>query len=255
MRWLAWLLLTLSAPVWAQAPLNEQALRECLSRSLPQHSLSENITVVQTNADGSRRRISGNWYWQVNGDAQNGMLRLTAPADLAGAAYLFLGTQQRQDYYLYLPSVNKVRHVTGATTAQSLFDSGISAFDLKFLFSGLRGGHLQALGPAMLGTRSATRWRYVPPSDPDILYDRVDLTIDDGWCLPVRADLYGGVPWKVLTVDTASVQKVDGRWLASILNLKDLREGSNARIELRNPVIDTALSPDLFKPSRFYRSH
>lgn len=233
---------------------DETELRACFAKSLPQRSLSESIVITQTAADGTRRRIAGDWYWRINGDGQNGMLRLTAPKDLAGAAYLFLGSGQRQDYYLYLPSVKKVRHVTGATTAQSLFESGISAFDLKFLFSGLRGGRLQPLGAVTEASRPATRWRYQPPADPDILYDRVDLTVDDDWCLPVRAELYGGVPWKTLTIEPNSVQRVEGRWLATVLNLKDLREGSTSRIELRDPVIDADLSPDLFNPSRYYRS-
>lgn len=236
----------------AQAPRDEAALRACFARNVPQLSLSEDILLTKTTPDGNVRRLAGSWYWQARKDGQNGMLRLTLPKDLAGAAYLFLGAGKRQDYYLYLPTVKKVKHVTGATTAQSLFDTGLSAFDLKFLFSGLRGGRLVYLGKARGAARPSTLWRYEPPEDPDILYDRVDLTVDDAWCLATRVDLYGGVPWKILTVDATSVQKIQGRWLASVATLNDLRTRSTTRIELYKPKIDQALSPDLFHPKRFY---
>ncbi|MDP3294258.1 MAG: outer membrane lipoprotein-sorting protein [Nevskia sp.] len=236
-----------------QAARDEAALRACLAANASAASFAQDITITQTDANGAIKRLSGRWYWRRGTPDQQAMLKLAAPADLAGAAYLFLCKSGREAFYLYLPSLRKVRKVVGATVAQSLFGSGLSAFDLKFLFSGLSGGQFSYVGPDQVGGRSGERWRYVPPSDPDILYERADLVIDDLWCLPAKAELYGGVPWKTLTIDPASVSQVDGRWRAGRVLMQDLREGSRSEIRLGTEQTGQSLPAALFDPTRFYR--
>lgn len=237
----------------AEAARDAQTLRACLQANATSGSLSQDIAINQTDAGGAVKRLSGRWYWRPGDPDRQAMLKLSAPAELAGAAYLFLNQGGKEAFYLYLPSVRKVRKVVGATAAQSLFGSGLSAFDLKFLFSGLKGGQLSYVGPDKVGGRSAERWRYVPPSDPNILYDRVDLVVDDLWCLPLQAELYGGVPWKALSVDTASVSQVGGRWRAGRVLMQDLREGSRSEIRLGTEQTGSPLPAALFDPGKFYR--
>ncbi len=238
-------------PAWAAR--DEAALRACLKANASEDSLAQDIAITQTEAGGAIKRLSGRWYWRRGEPDQQAMLKLAAPPDLAGASYLFLRRDGREEFYLYLPSVRKVRKVVGATVAQSLFGSGLSAFDLKFLFSGLSGGKFSYVGVDKVGTRTGERWRYLPPADPNILYDRADLVIDDVWCLPLKAELYGGVPWKTLTVDPLSVTQVDGRWRAGRVMMQDLREGSRSEIRLGNEETGRSLSSALFDPGRFYR--
>ncbi len=251
----AWLaaLCCIGLAVPARAARDEAALRACLAANASAASLAQDIAITQTDANGAIKRLSGRWYWRRGTPDQQAMLKLAAPADLAGASYLFLRKSGKEAFYLYLPSVRKVRKVVGATVAQSLFGSGLSAFDLKFLFSGLSGGQFSYVGPDKVSGRSGERWRYVPPTDPDILYDRADLVIDDLWCLPVKAELYGGVPWKTLIVDQATVTQVDGRWRAGRVLMQDLREGSRSEIRLGTEQTDKVLPDALFNPDKFYR--
>ncbi|AXQ29164.1 outer membrane lipoprotein-sorting protein [Solimonas sp. K1W22B-7] len=255
----AWMLGSMLAAAWpgtaAPAARDEAALRSCLAANLPQKSLAQDITLRQTDAAGGSRELVGSWYWQRGSDGHQAMLRLSAPADLAGAAYLFVTRKGKEDYYVYLPAVRKVRQVTGAGVAQSLFGSGLSAFDLKFLFSGLHGGRLTRMGAGYSGGRAVEQWRFLPAgNDPNVLYDRLDLTIDNGWCLPLKADLYGGVPWKRLELDPASIHQVNGRWAPGRAVLTDLRERSTTVIQLRNERVDIPLAPELFRPNRFYKA-
>ncbi|HSW13647.1 MAG TPA: outer membrane lipoprotein-sorting protein [Solimonas sp.] len=252
-----WMLGSMLAAAWAtpaMAVRDEASLRACLAANLPQHSLAQDLVMTQTDATGAQRKLVGTWYWQRSGQQHRATLRLSAPADLAGASYLFLTGGARETFYVYLPAVRKVRQVTGATVAQSLFGSGLSAFDLKFLFSGLQGGRFSRIGTAMVKGRPAEQWRYLPPAGPDILYDRLDLSIDNAWCLPLKADLYGGVPWKTLELDPASVKQVNGRWTPGRATLTDLRERTSTLIELRTEKVDVPLAAGLFRPNQFYRS-
>lgn len=247
------LLLALAVAWPARAARSEADLRACLRANLFTNTISQDIAITQTEADGAVKRLAGRWHWQRDERVQRGMMKLSAPDELKDAAYLFVNEGGRESFWLYLPTIGKVRKVVGATVAQSLFGSGLSAFDLKFLFSGLQGGAFGYVGPEKIGTRSGERWRYTPPIAQDILYDRVDLVIDDIWCLPVRADLYGGVPWKTMTVDPASVSKRDGRWQAGRFLLKDLRMGTQSEVRLGVEKSSAALPAALFDPRRYYR--
>ncbi|MGH8460255.1 MAG: outer membrane lipoprotein-sorting protein [Stenotrophobium sp.] len=228
------------------------ALRACLTANLPRQSFQQDIVLVQSGQDGVQQRLAGTWYWQRVDSRHSGLLRLSSPSDLAGASYLFLSRDNTENIYMYMPAVGRVRHVVGATMAQSLFGSGLSAFDLKFLLSGLQGGRLTRIGATVSGGRPAENWRYIPPSDPNILYDRLDLTVDDAWCLPMKVELYGGVPWKTLALDPDSVRQINGRWTASRATLIDLREQTTTKIQTSNDVADKPLPPALFNPAQFY---
>lgn len=230
------------------------ALRACMSANLPSKSFKQDIELLQSGPDGALQRLAGTWYWQRAEDRQAGMLKLSSPADLAGAAYLILSRNGQENIYMYMPAVGRVRHVVGATMAQSLFGSGLSAFDLKFLLSGLHGGKLTRMGTTTDNGRPAEIWRYIPPADPDILYDRLDMTVDDAWCLPVKVELYGGVPWKTLQLDVSSIRKENGRWSASRATLNDLREQTTTKIQVSHDVTGANLSEQLFSPNQFYHA-
>ncbi len=249
----AWLAALVLAAAPASAARDEAALRACLRANLPSAAVSQDIVITQTDAGGAVKRLSGRWYWQRSDSRQRAMLKLSAPEDLNGAAYLFIRDGGKETFWLYLPSVGQVRKVVGATVAQSLFGSGLSAFDLKFLFSGLTGGQVRYLGSDGRGGRSGERWRYQPPSAPDILYDKVELVIDDLWCLPTHADLFGGVPWKTLEVDPASVSKRDGRWQAGRVLLTDLRASNRSEIRLGTELVVESFPESRFDPRKFYR--
>lgn len=246
-------LLLCACAVPALAARDEAALRACLRANLTDDTVAQDIAITQTDAEGKVKRLNGRWYWQRRGAGQRAMLKLSAPAELAGAAYLFINEAGKENFWLYLPSVGKVRKVVGATVAQSLFGSGLSAFDLKFLFSGLGGGQFSYVGTDQRGGRSGERWRYLPPSAADILYDRVELVIDDLWCLPTRAELFGGVPWKTLEVDAATVSKHGGRWRAGRVLLTDLRASNRSEIRLGPESAADALPAGLFDPRKFHR--
>ncbi len=249
------LLLSLAAAAAAPvlAARDEAALRACLRANVAADGVAQDIAIAQTDSTGATKRLNGRWYWQRRDEGQRAMLRLSAPPDLDGAAYLFVADAGKDSFWLYLPSVGKVRKVVGATVAQSLFGSGLSAFDLKFLFSGLSGGQFRYAGSGQRDGRSVERWQYRPASAPDVLYDRVDLVIDEVWCLPTHADLFGGVPWKTLDVDPATVSKQDGRWRVARVLLTDLRAGNRSEIRLGPENAVGSLPPELFDPRKFHR--
>lgn len=249
-RWICALLL--AAVSGSASARSEAELRQCLQAYLPQKSLSLDVSLTQTGY-GSQTQLRGTWLWRRDARGQSGVLRLTAPETLSGAAYLFRISNGQDELFMYLPSVGKVRQVNGATASQSLFGSGLSAFDLKLLLSGLSGGELQRLNEqAGEAGRPVERWRYRPHLEPDQMYDRIDFSVDVPSCAPLSADLYGGVPWKTLTVD-AELQTADGRRMIERATLTDLRQSTTTRIEFSNIRFDEPLAEKRFEPGRFYR--
>lgn len=232
----------------------EQALRACMARNLPQTSFRQDLRLDVRGRDGTRRQMTGTFFWQKAPGGQNGMLRLSLPKDLAGYAYLFREKKGEHEFHVYMPALKKVRELDGASAEQALFDSGLSAFDLALLLRGLSGGGWKYLSSDSSSGRAAESWRFTPPNDPNILYDRIDFLIDTVWCLPLEAKLFGGVPWKTLSLDRKAVIQRDGRWLARRVHVKDLREGTQTTLELFNEQFDPQLSPKLFAVKSFYKT-
>lgn len=250
-RWWLWLALAMVPAV--SVARDDAELRACLQTLLPSRTLSFDVHLVQTGVSGETE-LRGRWYWRREAGGQSGVLKLTEPQGLAGAAYLIRSSSTAEsELYMYLPAVGKVRRVNGATVSQSLYGSGLSAFDLKLLLSGLRGGRLDRIdGPVSESGRRVERWKYQPPLDPDQLYDRVDFSVDVENCMPTRAALYGGVPWKTVTVEAERLRP-DGRRVVERATLTDLRQNTRTRIEILDPRFDENLPAERFRPDRFYR--
>lgn len=253
--WLVRVLALALLPISAGLARDEAALRACIQAHLPQQSLALRMHLQQTGPEGLNE-LRGDWIWRRDSKTQSGVLRLTAPAHLAGTAYLFLMRGDAPaELFMYVPATGKARRVNGATVSQSLFGSGLSAFDLKLLLGGLRGGQMTPLaGAARENGRAVEHWRYLPLTDPDMLYDRIDLTVDASSCLPLRAAMFGGVPWKIFTLDAERVREQNGRWIVERATLRDLRQDTTTQITLSQQRIDEPIPAERFRPDRFYRA-
>lgn len=250
------LLLAAATGAAGAGPRDEAALRACLKANAPQHTMEQDVTLTRTDPGGGTQKLVASWFWRRRdeGPTFDATLRLTAPPDLAGSSYLFNSEDGKAQIRLYLPSLRQVRRVSGAGVAQSLFGTGLSAFDIKFLTDGLRGGQLTRIGTTAIAGREAETWRYIPPSDPEILYDRIDVSIDAQSCLPLSASMFGGVPWKTLTVAPADIAPSGSRWIVRRATLQDLRDGSRTVIQVDRQQFDEAISDRVFSARTFYEA-
>lgn len=252
MRWQA--LLLLAAAVGAEAA-PEPSAEACLAQARQAAPLRQQITLITVAAGGERRELQARWDRLQQGGLRAFRLQIDSPAALAGSRWLWREGASAPGFWVYLPGArDRPRKVGAAGLAQSLFDTGLSPFDLKFLLDGLPAATLHALAaaePSPGGRRQ--RLRLTPPSGPDQLYDRVDLLLDLDRCLVLNAELFGGVPWKQLEIDERRIERRGAGWWAPAATLQDLREQSLTYIRLTEPAGSAALPASAFDPERFHR--
>ena len=253
--WSQWPLFVVVAGLLLAAP-NAQArtevqLKQCLAANLPSGDFTQQFKLAQSREGKTLRRLAGTWAVRREADGSRSVLKLSAPTELAGSAYLFARQGSESEAHLYLPATRKSKRVSGSSVARSLFGTGLSAFDLQFVMLGLQGGQLAALGSGTVAGQAVQRWRYTPPALPDLLYDRIELAVSTARCLPLEARFFGGTPWKTLTVSPLDVVAAGQGWRVRRARLDDLRSGETTVLDLAAPA--AAASAESFRTDRYFK--
>lgn len=188
------------------------------------------------------------------------MLRVDKPERLKGAAYLVreVGNKLRDEMFVYLPAVGRVRRITGSFANKPLLGTTFSYFDFKQIWNAFGDLTPVALGEsadkARIHGRSVSKLHLHTQPDTEIDYGTVAVWVDRESCLPLRVDFKSdGQVIKRFTVPKGGIAQSDGRRYLSRIRMRDLTEDvvSVMRIESVNS-LDKAAQP-LFDPESFYK--
>lgn len=265
-RAMAWggLALALSTPAAAQEASVESVL-ECMSQAVP-----ENVVILQdlrfktysSEADTDAELLGASLHMRVareSPDAERrlqAMMQVETPDYLAGASYLLREDDHggSDGMYVFLPSVGRVRQVSGGFADTALMGTEFSYNDFR-RWQGLFGNvDVEYLERGERQDRAVHRLRLTDPKPRRSAHDRVDVAVDVEHCLVVQADLYAGDTLrKQLTVDAEHLRQFGSYWYPMQLTMQDLDSG--ARTDLRVDRIRARVSaPDgVFDPTRFHR--
>ena len=87
---------------------------ECMRANAPKQLSIGDLRIEAQGSGVSTKFLSGRFYSRRDERGLRAMLHVTAPGDLAGVRYLLVEDEQQDALYLYLPSLGKVRRVSGA---------------------------------------------------------------------------------------------------------------------------------------------
>ncbi|HVT35504.1 MAG TPA: outer membrane lipoprotein-sorting protein, partial [Nevskiaceae bacterium] len=138
----ACLLMLALCSVAARADEGADQMLKCMHANVPPTLRVQQIELTVTGREGDDRKLTGRLY--AAPDAQGrlqAMLKIDAPADLAGAAYL---VHESDDYlkdgmYVYLSSVKRVRRVSGTFADGALLGTHFSYNDFRQLQTAFAG--------------------------------------------------------------------------------------------------------------------
>jgi hypothetical protein len=242
--------------VWPLAGLAQSAVPDtlaCIRANLPQQAtmtvLAEAIdaqgVVSSQRAEAAVRRRPGR---------SEISLRVEAPADLAGTAYLIRRLPDDDSTYMYLPTVGQVQRLRGASGGKVL-GTTLSADDLRHLLTGFADGAV-SLGPGGRVHDWSTRRLYiVAPPGAGGPYDKIEVEITVPDCVVVESRFYRDNRLrKRITAGTNSLREQNGYRYAS--RFEAAAPDDPIRSEIRVLSIDVRRSPSdaLFAPDRFYRT-
>ncbi|MEQ1439033.1 outer membrane lipoprotein-sorting protein [Fontimonas sp. SYSU GA230001] len=255
--WLA-LALALAGPP-AGAAQTVESLHACMLANVPASLRIQTVELVATDVGGTVRTLRGRVYAlrETQGDQSlvRATLRIESPEYLAGAAYLVRqGEGERVDgMYVYLPSVRRVRRISGDFADGALLGTNFSYYDFKQMQYAVSDATATVAGEEDVGGRRTAILDYVPAPTSGSKYTRVRSWVDQQTCVPIQTEFHqADGARKRITVPAAALRKADGRWYASEVEMVDLIDGS--KTVLRVLGLDTQQVPPsrLFNPATFY---
>jgi len=243
----------LAAPVaQAAAPGDVAAVLDCMRGNVPKTLTVRDIQLSATDRNGGTRSLQGRIYATREGDRLRAMVRIAAPADLAGAAYLLREREGNDEMYLYMPALNKVRRINGAATDGSLWGTDLSYDDVRQLSNAFSGAEPVLEANETVDGR-AMHVMSVTPKQTGARFDRLRAWVDAKTCMTVRMDfLQGGVAQKRLSIDPKDLQRSGNYWHATQLVVSDLKQGSRTQVKLTGVTPDKELAERLFAPATFH---
>lgn len=255
------LIVLMLAAATAQAQTDAQTVLQCLRDNVPR-SLRIQEVELTTVADGDnkaqtlRARLYAQQEKTEHGDQLRAMLRVLSPESLSGAAYLVreAGSYAQEGLYVWLPSVRRVRRISGEFADGALLGTDFSYSDFKLLqgaFSGLAAAK-HAL-PETLAQRPVWLLAFKPEQGVKSSYSEVQSWVDQKTCVPLKMAFYSsGKLKKQLSVPVAALKQADKYWYPSVVEIRDLSVGSTSTVRVQGLVPDDKLAGRHFNPKLFY---
>lgn len=249
-----------SVPAWAAE--SASAVLACMQANVPDALRVQELEFETSNADGVVSVLKGRLYLEREhadaGDRRvRAMLKLSAPSNLSGAAYLIREKDgERQDgMYVYLPSVKRVRRVTGSFADSGLMGTSFSYADFRLLQNSFDGAELSLEPAEQIETRAVHRLLVRPSgSTPNAGYGATRLWVDQQSCVLLKAEFeQGGAVRKRLSVPVAALNRVGAHWYPGVVEMSDEKEKLRTVLRLRGMNVADALSGGFFDPKTFHQ--
>lgn len=236
-------------------------LLQCTAANVPENLSLRRVQLATTNSAGNTSTIEARVYATrekvtgVEGKLLRAMMHVDAPEYLDGAAYLVRETDDymRDGMFIYLPSVGRVRRVTGSFTDGALMGSKFSYFEFKQLSSAFRDLTPQIKGTETIGNRPVTVVRFTPLDGTETRYTSVLAWFDQKTCLPLRADFSeGDTVIKRLSAQPEAIAKSGGYWYLQEITMRVLADDSYSVMRVKNVSLEEQVSDYFFNPETFF---
>lgn len=248
----------------AQAAVDASEIMACAFGNAPAGPTVSDVTVTTFDpvTEGSRT-LSGQFFIaRTKGDDATGsqlwaMLRVDKPDYLHGAAYLVreVGGTLRNEMFVYLPAVGRVRRITGSFANKPLLGTTFSYFDFKQIWNAFGDLIPVALAETVtVNDRPAYKLHFHTRPDTRISYSTIAVWVDKQTCVPVRADfMRDGEVLKRMTVPKGAIAQTDGRWYPGRIRMRDLVNKLESVMRIKNIKSLEGSGKSLFDPETFYR--
>jgi hypothetical protein len=242
----------------ASAPQGDDEVEACVRRNLPEKTSVQTVQFRSIDRTGSERTVGGKLYWKRFPDGFSGtLIRIEAPPDVRGSAYLIRERKSGDDSFVYLPERRNVHRISSEAISGSLFGTDFTYEDFRYLQK--MAGQLGAkrLPDARVGQRAVFVLQALLPPKGGSAYQRVVFFVDQTTCVPLKIEFYepGDRLRKVLKVDPGAISRESDLWVARSLTLRDLRDGTETRLVFEEIEVDVGLSDRLFSEATLGRGH
>lgn len=259
MKRLALLLMLVGVlPAYADSPA--QHLLACMRASLPPTLQVQRIELTTTQRDGMQRTLKGQLFVERVPDKQGrrllrATLRINSPEYMDGSAYLIRETagHRADGMYVYLPSVKRVRKITGTLADGALLGTDFSYADFK-QFEGAFGSLVPTkVDSGKFDGRKVEVLSFKGKPGVQSPYSGVRIWVDAAVCMPLKFDFFvDGKLRKRLQAPADAIRKIGKFHYLSELNISDLSKGSHTTLKMRQVSAGSKPEASRFDPASFY---
>lgn len=203
--------------------------------------MSQQMTLISSSGQERTREIQLQNKRTTDKDFM--LVRFLAPSDVRGTGLLM----DDDDTWLYLPALGRSRRIAGHAKKGSFMGSDLSYDDMEQL--GMTGFgasftpvllHSEALGD------TETYVMELHPTDSDSEYSKLVMWVDQQRFLP-RKIQYMDLDGQLLKVlHNEGIQEVDGRWLASTMEMENVQEGTKTLLQVSDVEFNVDISDSIF---------
>lgn len=245
----------LPRPLAALEPV--EPVTACMARNAPEVTSVQTIEMRAKDRIGAERSIRGKVYWKRFDDGFSRVLaHFSEPMDIDGTRLLLIGKAERNDMFLYMPAVRKVRRINSQSMKGNIFGTDFSYEDFERL-QGMSGrAEARRLADAELNGRPVYVLATRPPPDSGSAYERVVSHVDRETCVPLKIELFerGERLRKVLTAEREKVKREGDIWVPHEIVMRDLRDDTETRLVVDEIEVGAEIPDRTFSVTKLERS-
>lgn len=236
-----------------QAGPAEDKLLACMRANIPPTLRIQEFDLNAIDRAGGKRNLRGKLFAKREKEQLRAMLRLVAPADVSGASYLLIEGDKADQMYVYLPALNKVRRIAGASSDGPLFGTDLSYADIKQINNAFGGSDAMIEASEKLDGRAVKRLAVKPHAESGSRYSQIRAWVDEQTCVALKAEfMEGKVARKRLLAPAAALTKAGDTWYAAEATMHDLKEGSRTQLKVTGVKSGEDLANRYFDARNFY---
>jgi len=245
------LFLLLAQP--ASAGPAEDKLMTCMRANIPPTLRIQEFQLSSIDGKGERRLMTGKLFAKRENNLLRAMLKLTAPADVNGAAYLIREGAKADEMYVFLPALNRTRRIVGGAGDGPLFGTDMSYADIKQVQNAFNGSDPKIEGREKIDNRPVTVLGIAPTAESGSRYSRIKAWIDDESCVALKVEfLEGTTVRKRLSAPGSSLAKATDYWYVSESTMTDLKLGSKTQLKITGVKSGEDLANRYFDSRNFF---
>lgn len=225
----------------------------CMRANIPQSVRIQTIEITAWDRTGGERALRGKLFGTRESEKVRVMVRIEAPTDLAGASYLVREGQTSDEMYLYLPSMRKVRRITGASMDGQLWGTDLSYNDIKQVQNAFTGANVTLGADAKVENRAVHVLNIAPRAEDGSRYKAIRASVDAQTCVPLLVEFIDPAGTrKTMTVKASDVKQSGGMWYAAEAEIRDVRNATRTRLRVVGVSNGDKLASRYFNPGTFY---
>lgn len=225
----------------------------CMRANIPNSVQVKEVELIARDRSGGERQLRGRLYATNDKDRIKAMLKIGAPPDLAGAAYLIKEGEKADEIYVYVPALNKVRRVTGGSMDGPLWGTDLSYNDLKQVQNAFFDPAAKLEGKGEIEGTPVQILQFAPQPGQNSRYSSIRAWVEPKSCMALKAEFYEGqTVRKRFSGMPRDLRQAGPHWYLAEMLIADLKEGTQTRIKVTGVATEKKLADRLFNASTFY---